>query len=204
MPKLTFFNLPEMKRNKLIRAAEAEFSRVPLSQASISNIVKAAEIPRGSFYQYFENKEDAYYFLLEEQWNKRQDKFIASLNKYNGDIFEAFKELFQLMLEEKKTEDGYNFLKNALLNVTHEIEDVFTRIFDEKQIDTNRLKEITPLINKECLNITGEDEFYHIIQIITSVTFRNLVEKYSRNMSKEEALENFIIEMNLLKKGLYK
>ena len=66
MPKLTFFNLPEMKRNKLIRAAEAEFSRVPLSQASISNIVKAAEIPRGSFYQYFENKEDAYYFLLEE------------------------------------------------------------------------------------------------------------------------------------------
>ncbi|MCM3398574.1 TetR/AcrR family transcriptional regulator [Oceanobacillus profundus] len=204
MPKLTFFNLPEMKRNKLIRAAEAEFSRVPLSQASISNIVKAAEIPRGSFYQYFENKEDAYYFLLEEQWNKRQDKFIASLNKYNGDIFEAFKELFQLMLEEKKTEDGYNFLKNALLNVTHEIEDVFTRIFDEKQIDTNRLKEITPLINKECLNISGEDEFYHIIQIITSVTFRNLVEKYSRNMSKEEALENFIIEMNLLKKGLYK
>jgi hypothetical protein len=141
---------------------------------------------------------------LEEQWNKRQDKFIASLNKYNGDIFEAFKELFQLMLEEKKTEDGYNFLKNALLNVTHEIEDVFTRIFDEKQIDTNRLKEITPLINKECLNISGEDEFYHIIQIITSVTFRNLVEKYSRNMSKEEALENFIIEMNLLKKGLYK
>ena len=204
MPKLTFFNLPEMKRNKLIRAAEAEFSRVPLSQASISNIVKAAEITRGSFYQYFENKEDAYYFLLEEQWNKRQDKFIASLNKYNGDIFEAFKELFQLMLEEKKTEDGYNFLKNALLNVTHEIEDVFTRIFDEKQIDTNRLKEITPLINKECLNISGEDEFYHIIQIITSVTFRNLVEKYSRNMSKEEALENFIIEMNLLKKGLYK
>ncbi|WP_339226261.1 TetR/AcrR family transcriptional regulator [Oceanobacillus sp. FSL K6-2867] len=204
MPKLTFFNLPEMKRNKLIKAAEAEFSRVPLSQASISNIVKAAEIPRGSFYQYFENKEDAYYFLLEEQWNKRQDKFIASLNKYNGDIFEAFKELFQLMLEEKKTEDGYNFLKNALLNVTHEIEDVFTRIFDEKQIDTNRLKEITPLINKECLNISDEDEFYHIIQIITSVTFRNLVEKYSRNMTKEEALENFIIEMNLLKKGLYK
>lgn len=84
--------------------------------------------------------------------------------------------------------------------MTHEIEDVFTRIFDEKQIDTNRLKEITPLINKECLNISGEDEFYHIIQIITSVTFRNLVEKYSRNMSKEEALENFIIEMNLLKR----
>ncbi|MBP2078361.1 TetR/AcrR family transcriptional regulator [Oceanobacillus polygoni] len=204
MPKLTFFNLPEIKRNKLIKAAEAEFSRVPLSQASISNIVKAAEIPRGSFYQYFENKEDAYYFLLEEQWNKRQDKFIASLNKYNGDIFEAFKELFQLMLEEKKTEDGYNFLKNALLNVTHEIEDVFTRIFDEKQIDSNKLKEITPLINKDCLNISGEEEFYHIIQIITSVTFRNLVEKYTRNMSKEEALENFVIEMNLLKKGLYK
>ena len=41
-----------------------EFSRLPLKDASIANIIKDAEIPRGSFYQYFENKEDLYYYYF--------------------------------------------------------------------------------------------------------------------------------------------
>ena len=61
MPKQTFFNLPEGKRKTLMNAAEKEFARVPLAKASISNIIKDANIPRGSFYQYFENKEDLYF-----------------------------------------------------------------------------------------------------------------------------------------------
>lgn len=58
MPKETFLKLPEEKKDKIIKAAKKEFERVPLEQASIKNIVKDAEIARGSFYQYFESKED--------------------------------------------------------------------------------------------------------------------------------------------------
>ena len=58
MPKETFLKLPEEKKNKIIKAAKKEFERVPLEQASIKNIVEDAEISRGSFYQYFESKED--------------------------------------------------------------------------------------------------------------------------------------------------
>ena len=41
-----------------------EFSQVPFSQASINRIIKLAGIPRGSFYQYFTDKEDAYRTVL--------------------------------------------------------------------------------------------------------------------------------------------
>lgn len=58
MPKETFFNLAEEKKEKIINAAKKEFKRVPLEQASIKNIVEDAGIARGSFYQYFESKED--------------------------------------------------------------------------------------------------------------------------------------------------
>ena len=58
MPKETFMNLPDVKKNKIIRAAKKEFERVPYEQASIKNIVEDANIARGSFYQYFESKED--------------------------------------------------------------------------------------------------------------------------------------------------
>ena len=50
MPKQTFFNLPEEKKQTLIAAAEIEFSKVPLMKASVANIIKIAGIPRGRFY----------------------------------------------------------------------------------------------------------------------------------------------------------
>lgn len=58
MPKETFLKLPQEKKEKIIKAAKDEFKRAPLEQASIKNIVENAGIARGSFYQYFESKED--------------------------------------------------------------------------------------------------------------------------------------------------
>ena len=72
MPKQTFFNLPEEKKQNLIAAAEIEFSKVPLMKASVANIIKIAGIPRGSFYQYFENIEDLYMYLLEQETDKKK------------------------------------------------------------------------------------------------------------------------------------
>ncbi|MCC6603982.1 MAG: TetR/AcrR family transcriptional regulator [Anaerolineae bacterium] len=64
MPKETFFNLPEAKRQRLIDLALAEFAENDYDTASISRIVAQACIAKGSFYQYFENKEDLYTYLL--------------------------------------------------------------------------------------------------------------------------------------------
>lgn len=52
MPKATFFRLPKAKQQRLMDAAYQEFARAPFNEASISNIIKQAGIPRGSYYQY--------------------------------------------------------------------------------------------------------------------------------------------------------
>ncbi|MFC3041109.1 TetR/AcrR family transcriptional regulator [Virgibacillus xinjiangensis] len=203
MPKPTFFNLPEEKRQKLVHAAEEEFSRVPLFEASISNIVKAAGIPRGSFYQYFEDKEDIFFFLLNEQAEKRKESLISMLKKYDGDIFKAVTEIYRKFLYELPDEEERNFLKNAFLNVTHKIEDAFTTMFSGTQ-SNEQIEEIKRLINRDILNISEEKELFYIVQIITAVVFRNFVEKFARELSDDEAMDNFIVEMNLLKRGLHK
>lgn len=64
MPKETFFNLPDEKRQRIIDLALAEFAQNEYDTASISRIVAQAGIAKGSFYQYFENKEDLYTYLL--------------------------------------------------------------------------------------------------------------------------------------------
>ena len=56
MPKETFFHLKEEKKENIEKALIAEFSSVTFEEASISNIIERAKIPRGSFYQYFLDK----------------------------------------------------------------------------------------------------------------------------------------------------
>lgn len=200
MPKQTFFNLPEGKRQTLINAVEKEFSRVPLYEASISNIVKSADIPRGSFYQYFADKEDAFFFLLNDRLSsKRQEVFITLLKKHEGDLIDAIAAFFHTVITE---DENVNFLRNIFLNMTYKIEDSFIRVFGDQQ-NTEQFSEVSALIDKRKLNLSDDKELFHVMQILTSVVVRNFVEKFARNISDEEAINNFNIEMKLLKTGLY-
>jgi len=65
MPKDTFNNLPTDKRNQILDLAIEEFAAHPYKVASISNIVRKAGIAKGSFYQYFEDKQALYRYLVE-------------------------------------------------------------------------------------------------------------------------------------------
>ena len=48
MPTETFYNLPEEKRGRLVKAIYLELARVPFSEMSINRIIKEAQISRGS------------------------------------------------------------------------------------------------------------------------------------------------------------
>lgn len=65
MPKATFFNLPNSKRNTIIQLAIAEFANHDYANASISRVVAQAKIAKGSFYQYFQDKKDLCLYLVE-------------------------------------------------------------------------------------------------------------------------------------------
>ena len=58
MPKETFVKLPEEKKDKIIKAAKKEFARMPYEKTKKKNKVEDGNIARGSYYQYFESKED--------------------------------------------------------------------------------------------------------------------------------------------------
>ncbi len=66
MPKHTFMNLSTDKRNHIETAARKIFIKHPYKKVTISLIVKEVGIPRGSFYQYFNDLEDLYQFVFEQ------------------------------------------------------------------------------------------------------------------------------------------
>ncbi len=75
MPKQTFLNLPEEKRNTIIHAAIEEFAEYGLENASTNRIVANSGISKGSFYQYFEDKQDVFMYLLTVLESEKMEYF---------------------------------------------------------------------------------------------------------------------------------
>lgn len=83
MPKETFFNLPDDKKNLIISSAIDEFSTASYNTASINQICKKAKIPKGSFYQYFVDKLDLYVYIMNLAIEEKIKFFSTSLKEFH-------------------------------------------------------------------------------------------------------------------------
>lgn len=77
MPKPTFHRLPAERRDRLVEEAIVEFSDRAYAEASLSQIARRARIPKGSMYQYFEDKLDLYRWLLTDEVPRRKRVFLG-------------------------------------------------------------------------------------------------------------------------------
>ena len=95
MPHTTFLNLPEGKRERIIKAALEEFAHKGYRRGSIHRISFKAGVSKGSMYQYFTNKKDLFLYIfritLEEK--VRLVKKIAEESK-NLPFFEQMDRIF--------------------------------------------------------------------------------------------------------------
>ncbi|CAM2791471.1 TetR/AcrR family transcriptional regulator [Latilactobacillus sakei] len=117
MPKKTFFRLPAEKQQRLLKAAHAEFSRVPFNEASVSNIIKAAEIPRGSFYQYFEDKADIFFYDLSLLRDSSKQDLEKVLLDAHGDLFKTVRIFFKAMAKEAIDGENAQFYRHLFLHM---------------------------------------------------------------------------------------
>ena len=101
----TFLRLPEEKKKRFLDAAWSEFTRVSFADASINQIVRHAEIARGSFYQYFKDKDSLMEYLIKEDWNYLLRGYHAVLREVKGDIFALQLASFDRFLLQQKDED---------------------------------------------------------------------------------------------------
>lgn len=104
MPKPTFFNLVNDKQERIMDAIIKEMGEHTFEHININNIIKDANIPRGSFYQYFEDKKDMYdYFYT--YIAKKKFEYWGNLLNFDEDI--PFLERFYMIYLK-----GYEFTRD--------------------------------------------------------------------------------------------
>ena len=187
MAKQTFLNLNEEKRKVVEESLKKEFSRVPLKDALVSNIVKCAKIPRGSFYQYFNDIEDAFYYVIGQYSKDIKKTLLENIVRNKGDIILSYRQLYIYILDMIEKEENKDYF-----------EKMFTPNFNEglnvmlNQIDITKL------------NIPSKFSLSYILDIIESVMMNNIVKSYKRNLSREKNIEIFEKELALVCAGILK
>ena len=198
MAKQTFLNLPEEKRIKIFNSLKKEFSRVALKDALVSNIVKDAEIPRGSFYQYFEDIDDAYYFVIGEYSKEIKKYLLEDLVKCKGDIILAYNHLYRYILDMIEDENNKEYFEKIFLNMSYDVQNMFTPNFNDG------LNMIVSHVDVSKLNIASKFGLGYVLDIIESTMMNSIIKSYKRNLSREKNIDIFEKELALIFVGILK
>lgn len=200
MPSETFYKLPDEKRNNILNAIKKEFTAASVEDISVNRIVEESKIAKGSFYQYFKDKNDAITYILEQFiFAKKQEiKEIISLN--NGDVFKSAIIVFDNMVSNRKNEEDINFVKNVVRGVAAK---------GINLIDIKNKTGIDSYDNSilECIDISK----YNIIEIVEIKAMMELIIRslsaavigVFNNIDKyEELKKQLIIELEIIRCGV--
>ncbi len=200
MPKETFLKLSKEKQQKVINSAKKEFARVPIENVSIKNIVEEADIARGSFYQYFESKEDLLIYILKENSEKLNTKLKNEVSKTKGDIFKLYIFLYDSMLEEFMDNSDQELFKQIFINLKSSDENIFDLV---KTTKPQKIIDYYEQIDKTNLKIESHEDLVIICDMLNVITRRAVIKNF-KNKSKEECRKMFLKEIEYLKHGIEK
>ena len=196
MPSDTFLRLNDEKKKKLVDASFKEFSLNNFNDASINRIIKEAGISRGSFYMYFVDKKDLYFYLLEQHLEIIVNNMKEDLIKNKGDLFKMFQDNILKSYSAFKN-DNVNFFKKSLENITIMEESKKTFGFRDKRL----LKELIPNINLELLNDNAKKHIEVIFAINMHLLMVTLINLLKSDNLDEEILKDYYEQLDILKYG---
>lgn len=115
MPTERFSRLPEEKKAVIRRSAIEEFVRMPYEKVSINQIIYRAGISRGSFYTYFEDKQDVLRYIFEDTRTRIWEFCKKTLEKNSGDIWKTMEELMEYSVTYCESNKLTQFFRNLML-----------------------------------------------------------------------------------------
>lgn len=200
MPKDTFLKLSKEKQKKVIDSAKQEFARVPIEEVSIKNIVEQAGIARGSFYQYFESKEDLLIYILRENVENISQKLKEEIIESKGNLFDIYVNLYDLAIENFVENDEQKLFKQIFENIRTSDENIFQIVRKSKP---KKIQDYYELIDTTNLKIENNEDLELICEILNGIVQRAVVKSFKKE-NKEQAKKEFLRQMEFLKNGIIK
>lgn len=201
MPTNTFFNLPKEKRRRIIDAAINEFADVGYSQTRINEIVRKASIPKGSFYQYFEDKKDLFKYIVDLIYEKKMELLSNVMHSFeNTNVFEILKVMVDSAIKMAEDNPKFSQISDSLIANP----DLLNEILEDYKPSSNDF--MKTLIEKGIANgdITPGIDPDFIAKLITGsmVVLGEEVRSTDNNNINEETRKKFSSLIDFIQNGI--
>ena len=207
MIKKTFYNLPEEKRQRVTEAIVDEFANVEDDKVSINRIVQKANISRGSFYQYFDDKLDLVEVLIRSYLNLVIDDLRRAIISSDGDIFYTFECIYDIIIGLSKDERNRKVLRNLISNIranNNLVSDYIVKRYIKQYNSIEEFINITDEFSRKSFRFKSDEDLTYLQQILTSVLKNEIYNFYVFDTDPEETKARYLRKLYIIKQGALK
>lgn len=201
MPKNTYFNLSQDKKERIFNSGVLEFSYHEYGDASVNTIVRMANISKGSFYQYFADKSDFYWYIVMHIIVGHVGEYEDLLKKNKGDLFLTEEQLFNRMLDVFDDSKYKNLIKNVYKSTYM---DVVQKLSSRGSVVYINMYDILMSFGFKGYNIKSKDDFIVVFDMLRNITNNTIMTMITDNLSKIETKELYVKKLKVLEKGILK
>ncbi len=204
MPTERFYRLPREKADIIRKAAIEEFKRVPPEEASINKIIQSADISRGSFYTYFEDKYDLLKWLMGDFIDSYKQFYVITLEENHGDIWDVFDRVFDFACEWAAKQGLVEIVGNMMKSKAFE-EQFQGCPAGNAEMEENRQQNagvLYGLVGSEYCSVSVED-FMNLMELHVGALIVALKLYFTKAQSLEKIRESYDRKMRLLRYGAY-
>lgn len=202
MPKQTFYKLPQEKQERILAAAKNEFTHARYDDASINQIVRESGISRGSFYQYFEDKQDIFLYFLKDYRKEILSGFSQCVRSLSGNFFAALDTFIAGFIEESYREPERGF--RVIISESWIFELIWKDMLEQEALDPDvcRIrKEDSIVIDWSLLDLRDQEEIEIFVHILGAVIHDSLRDVFLGNgMTLAEAKKIFHERLDCLRR----
>ena len=154
--KSAFSNLPEEKRQRILKVARSEFAKNGFENTSIQQIARKSDISVGSVYKYFDNKEQMFTYIAQEGLSELED-LLMKLAPSKEDILIKAEKIIRTLLKFSKehpelvqlycsltTGDNSEFLNELSQRIEAVTASIYTQTISMAQETGEVRKDINP------------------------------------------------------------
>ena len=201
MPTSTFFNLRPEKQERLLTAAAREFAAQPFHEASINSMIRAAGIPRGSFYMYFRDKEELFQYLVRESTEPLLLAFRELLTRSGGDLFDAIPGLCEYLRSHKADRGlGGMGMLSAIVERNGGLQKSCLIDLLDTQAVLAQLAQLAAAVNPDLLDIWEASDLERIVRTVLTVALPLIYDAVHTETA--ESREELSKTLEILRRGM--
>lgn len=203
MIKKTFYNLPYEKRKRITDAVIKEFMEWPNKKVSINRIIKTAEISRGSFYQYFDDKVDLIEIITKTMFEESSNKAKEILKLSCGDLFVMYIKMFDYFGDYSSQKQTMKIMRN-IVDSFKANDDLVSEYLKNRFNMALTNNEIYTMVDRQNLKFQDNESVKCLIEILTQVLKNAIFDVFVAGSDREEVRERLIKKIDIIKQGAVK